>query len=97
MTTKVENSITRAIEDGPLFQFLGAENMDRLKKEIVDVILKAVVGDLNNLNYCIIDPGDMIGDLVNECMHEAKERIKPRLEEALYKQAMAKLGLSNED
>ena len=85
--TKVEERITGAISDGVLFQFLGAENVERLKREITDVIIQQVTDDLRESYNYIISPDDMVSDIVDE--------IKPEVEKALYERAMAQLGLDS--
>lgn len=90
---KVEERITRDIKDGVLFQFLGAENVERLKKEITDAIIQQVIDDLHNSYEYIIAPDDMVSDIVEDIMDSAKSAIQPKVEKALYERAMAKLGL----
>ena len=47
--TKIEERITNKIksgENGLLMDFLGAENVERLKKEVTDAIIQQVIIDL---------------------------------------------------
>ena len=91
--TKVEEKITNNINNGILFEFLGAENVERLKKEITDAIIQQVIHDLHDSYDYIISPDDIAGDLVNEIIEESKKVIKPKIEKRLYEMTMAKLGL----
>ena len=47
---EIEERITNKInenEDGLLMKFLGAENVERLKKEVTDAIIQQVIKDLH--------------------------------------------------
>lgn len=96
MATKVEEKITKATEDGVLFQFLGAENMERLKTAITNAIIDQVVRDLEDNEYYLLPLDEMAADLTEELIRDVRDAIKPKLEEALYKATLAKLGLSSE-
>ena len=91
--TKVEEKITNNINNGILFEFLGAENVERLKKEITDAIIQQVIHDLHDSYDYIISPDDIAGDLVNEIIEQSKKVIIPKIEKRLYEMTMAKLGL----
>ena len=92
--TKVEERITSKIDgNGVLFQFLGAENVERLKKEITDAIIQQVIKDLHDSYDYIISPEDMVDDIVDDIVNAAKNKIRPEVEKVLYERTMAKLGL----
>lgn len=93
MATKLEEKVTKVIEDGPLFQLLGAENVERLKTAITNAIIDQVVRDLENNEYYLLPLDEMAANLTEQIMTEVRLAIKPKLEEALYKSTMAKLGL----
>ena len=93
MATKLEEKVTKVIEDGPLFQLLGAENVERLKTAITNAIIDQVIADLNDNNYYLLPLDEMAADLSDELIRDVRAAIKPKLEEALYKSTMAKLGL----
>lgn len=97
MTTKLEEKVTRVIEDGPLFQLLGAENVDRIKTEITNAIINQVVRDLEDNEYYLLPLDEMAANLTEELIRDVRDAIKPKLEEALYKATLAKLGLANEE
>lgn len=93
--TKVEERITKDLKgDGVLFQFLGAENVERLKKEITDAIIQQVIKDLHDSYNYIISPDDMVQDIVDDIMDAAKKKIRPEVEKVLYERTMAQLGLN---
>lgn len=91
--TKVEERITNNVGDGVLFQFLGAENVERLKTEITNAIIQQVISDLHDNYDYIIYPDDIVGDIVDDITESAKEKIRPEVEKKLYEKTMAKLGL----
>ena len=92
--TKVEERIVSEIDgNGVLFQFLGAENVERLKREITDAIIQQVIHDLRESYDYIISPEDMVEDIVDDIMNAAKNKIRPDVEKVLYERTMAKLGL----
>ncbi len=92
--TKVEERIENNIQhDSILMQFLGAENVDRLKKEITDAIIQQVIEDLHDSYDYIINPDDIVKDIVDDIMENAKKKIQPEVEKKLYEKTMDKLGL----
>lgn len=93
--TKIEERITNNINNGVLMEFLGAENVERLKNEITDVIIQQVIDDLHNSYDFIISPDDIVDDLIEEIIEEAKNKIKPEVEKKLYEKTMAKLGMED--
>ena len=94
--TKVEERITNKINDnGLLMEFLGAENVERLKKEITDAIVQQVIDDLHDSYDYIICPDDIVQDIVDDIVDTAKKKIRPEVEKVLYEKAMAKLGLED--
>ena len=93
---KIEERITDKIknnENGLLMQFLGAENVERLKREVTDAIIQQVIKDLHDSYEYIISPDDMVQDIIEDIMDTAKKKIRPEVEEILYKKAMTILGL----
>ena len=89
---KIANKI-KENEDGLLMKFLGAENVERLKKEVTDAIIKQVIKDLHDSYDYIISPDDIVQVIVDDIMDSAKKNIRPKIEKMLYRKAMTKLGL----
>lgn len=90
----IEKRIGKRIKnDSVLIEFLGAENVDRLKREITDAIIQQVIEDLHNSFEYIIDPDDMVQDIVDDIVRSTKEKIRPKVEKKLYEETMKKLGL----
>ena len=91
--TKVEERITNKIKDGVLIEFLGADNVERMKKEITDAIIKQVINDLHESYEYIIRPDEIVDDFYKDIIREAEDKIRPEVEKVLYERTMAKLGL----
>ena len=94
--TKVEERITNKIKDGVLIEFLGTDNVERMKKEITDAIIKQVINDLHESYEYIISPDDIVDDFYKDIIREAEDKIRPEVEKVLYERTMAKLGLWKE-
>lgn len=93
---EIEERITNKInenEDGLLMKFLGAENVERLKKEVTDAIIQQVIKDLHDSYDYIISPDDIVQNIVDDIMDSAKKNIIPKVEKLLYKKSIEKLGL----
>ena len=94
--TKVEERITNQVkENGVLMEFLGADNVERLKREITDAIIRQVINDLHESYDYIISPDDIVDDFYKDIVETAKEKIRPEVEKKLYEKTMAKLGLED--
>ena len=90
--TKVEERITKNI-NGALFEFLGADNVERMKTEITDAIIRQVIEDLHESYEYIISPEDMVSDIIDDIVRAAKDKIRPDVEKVLYERTIAKIGL----
>ena len=94
--TKVEERITNQVkENGVLMEFLGVDNVERLKREITDAIIRQVINDLHESYDYIISPDDIVDDFYKDIIETAKEKIRPEVEKKLYEKTMAKLGLED--
>lgn len=94
--TKVEERITNNIkENGVLIDFLGAENVNRLKKEVTDAIIQQVIKDLHDSCEYIISPDDILQDIIDDIMNSTKKKIMPKVEKVLYEKVLVKLGLED--
>lgn len=92
--TKVEERITKQM-DGALFEFLGADNVERMKTEITDAIIDQVREDLHQSYDYIISPEDIVSEIVDDIVRTAKDKVRPEVEKVLYERSMAALGLNN--
>lgn len=95
MSNTIEKRIIKSMERSPLIDFIGVENVERLKKEVADAIINQVIKDLEaNCEY-IINVEDIREDIVNDIAKECKEKIRPLIEKKLYESCMEKLGLED--
>lgn len=76
--TEIEKRITNNINNGILFDFLGAENVERLKTEITDAIIQQVIHDLHDSYDYIISPDDIAGDLVDEIIENLRKQLSQK-------------------
>ena len=90
--TKVEERITKNL-DGALFEFLGIDNVERMKTAITNAIIDQVIQDLHESYEYIISPEDMVSDIIEDIVRTAKDKIRPDVEKVLYERAMAQFGL----
>lgn len=86
--------IEEANRDNPLLQFLGEENVEDIKKRIVDVIVEQVRDDMHDYHEYLIDPDDIVACLMDDTIDRVKDRVQEKLEKAVMEKAMKKLGLS---
>ena len=87
------NKIEKANKDNPLLQFLGEENIEDMKKRIVDVIVEQVRNDMQDYREYLIDPDDIVEILIDETVKEVHANVKDKLEKVVMERAMNKLGL----
>lgn len=92
--TKVEERITNQL-DGALFEFLGADNVERMKTAITDAIIDQVIEDLHSSYDYIISPQDIASEIFDDIINAAKDKIRPDVEKMLYERTMATLGINN--
>ena len=89
----IESRIEEANRDNPLLQFLGKENVEDMKKRIVDVIVGQVRDDMHDYHEYLIDPDDIVVCLMDDTIDRVKDRVQEKLEKAVMERAMKKLGL----
>ena len=89
----IEDKIEEANIDNPLLQFLGKENVEDMKKRIVDVIVEQVRDDMHDYREYLIDPDDIVERLMDDTIDRVKNRVQEKLEKVVLERAMKKLGL----
>lgn len=89
----IEDKIEEANRDNPLLQFLGEENVEDMKKRIVDVIVEQVRDDMHDYYEYLINPDDIVERLMDETIDRVQDRVQEKLEKAVLERAMKKLGL----
>ena len=89
----IEDKIEEANIDNPLLQFLGKENVEDMKKRIVDVIVEQVRYDMHDYREYLINPDDIVECLMNDTIDRVQDRVQEKLEKVVMERAMKKLGL----
>ena len=90
----IEDKIEEANRDNLLLQFLGKENVEDMKKRIVDVIVEQVRDDMHDYHEYLIDPDDIVERLMDDTIDGVQDRVQEKLEKAVLERAMKKLGLN---
>jgi len=90
----ISDKIKAANIDNPLIQFLGEQNVEDMKKRIVDVIVEQVRNDMQDYREYLIDPDDIVEILIDETIDRVQDRVQKKLEKVVLKRAMKKLGLN---
>ena len=90
----IEDKIEEANIDNPLLQFLGKENVEDMKKRIVDVIVEQVRDDMHDYREYLINPDDIVERLMDDTIDGVQDRVQEKLEKAVLERAMKKLGLN---
>lgn len=89
----IEDKIDFRLKDNILIQFLGEDNIEDMKKRVVDVIVEHVKDDLNSYCEFLIDPDDIVECIVDNIVDKVQDRVQKKLEKAVMERAMKKLGL----
>ena len=89
----IEDKIEEANIDNPLLQFLGKENVEDMKKRIVDVIVEQVRYDMHDYREYLINPDDIVECLMDDTIDIVQDRVQEKLEKVVMERAMKKLGL----
>lgn len=89
----IESKIEEANKGNPLTQFLGEENVEDMKKRIVDAIVEQVRDDMHDYREYLIDPDDIVERLIDDTIDRVQDRVQEKLEKVVLERAMKKLGL----
>lgn len=89
----VEERINDALNGSVLMEFLGAENVERIKTEISNAIISQVIEDLQDNTEWIISPQDITDDIVEDIIKDVKNTVRPKVEKELYERTIRKLGI----
>ena len=90
----IASKIEEANRDNPLLQFLGEENVEDMRRRIVDVIVEQVRDDMHDYCEFLIDPDDIVERLMDETIDRVQDRVQDKLEKVVMERAMKKLGLN---
>lgn len=89
----IEEKLDLRLKDSLLIQFLGEDNIEEMKKRVVDVIVDRVREDLSDYCEFLIDPDDIVERLMDDTIDRVQDRVQEKLEKAVLEKAMKKLGL----
>ena len=89
----VEERINDALNGSVLMEFLGAENVERIKTEISNAIISQVIEDLQDNTEWIISPQDITDDIIEDIIKDVKNIVRPKVEKELYERTIRKLGI----
>lgn len=88
-----EEKLDLRLKDSLLIQFLGEENVEDMKRRVVDVIVDRVREDLSDYCEFLIDPDNIVECLMDDTIDRVQERVQEKLEKVVLERAMKKLGL----
>ena len=88
----IESKIEEANRDNPLLQFLGKENVEDMRKRIVDVIVEQVRDDMHDYREYLINPDDIVECLMDDTIDRVQDRVQEKLEKVVMERSMKKLG-----
>lgn len=89
----IEEKIENRIKDNTFFQFLGEDNVEELKKGIVNVIIDRVKDDLDASYEYLLDPDDIAATITDDVIERVQDKAQEKLEKVVMERAMKKLGL----
>ena len=89
----IEKKIEEANKDNVLIQLLGAENVEDMKKRIVDVIVDQIRDDMRDYTDYLICPDDIVERLIDDVVNGVQDKVQEKLERIVVERAMKKLGL----
>ena len=95
MSKSISEKLDNVTKESMLGQFLGAENMEDLKKKIVNVIVNQIKDDFDGSSLYLIAPDDIADAVYREMVDEIKSEVKPIIKERILQKALKEYGLEN--
>ena len=92
-----EEKLDLRLKDSLLIQFLGEDNVEEMKKRVVDVIVDRVREDLSDYREYLINPDDIVESLIDDTIDRVQDRVQDKLEKVVMERAMKKLGFSESE
>lgn len=96
MSKSISEKLDNVVKESMLEQFLGAENMEDLKKKIVNVIVNQIKDDFEESRSYLIAPDDVTDAVHEEVVDEIKAEVKPIIKEKILRKALEKYGLEDD-
>ena len=69
------------------------DNVEELKKGIVNVIIDRVKDDLDASYEYLLDPDDIAATITDDVIERVQDKVQEKLEKVVMERAMKKLGL----
>lgn len=96
MSKSINEKLDNVVKESMFEQFLGSENMEDLKKKIVNLIVNQMKDDFEESRSYLISPED-VGDAVyTEVVDEIKTEVKPIIKEKILQKALKEYGLEDD-
>lgn len=96
MSKSINEKLDNVVKESMFEQFLGSENMEDLKKKIVNLIVNQIKDDFEESRSYLISPED-VGDAVyTEVVDEIKTEVKPIIKEKILQKALKEYGLEDD-
>ena len=96
MSKSISEKMDEVVKESMLEQFLGAENMEDLKKKIVNVIVNQIKDDFDGSIHYLIAPDDVADAVHEEVVDEIKAEVKPIIKEKILQKALKEYGLEDD-
>lgn len=96
MSKTISERMDDVVKESTLEQFLGFENMEDLKKQIINVIVNQIKEDFEESSHYLIAPDDVADAVYREVIDEIKSEVKPIIKEKILQKALKEYGLEDE-
>lgn len=96
MDRPINEKMDDVVKESMLGQFLGAENIEDLKKKIVNVIVDQIKEDFEESSHYLIAPDDVADTIYREVVEEAKAEVKPIIKGKILQKALKEYGLEDD-
>ena len=96
MSKSISEKMDNVTKESMLGQFLGSENMEDLKKKIVNVIVNQIKDDFSENSYYLLSPDNVAQEIYDDIVDDIKEEIRPIIKEKILQKALKEYGLEDE-
>ena len=96
MSKLISEKLDEVVKESMLEQFLGTENMEDLKKKIVNVIVNQIKDDFSENSYYLLSPDNVAQEIYDDIVDDIKEEIRPIIKEKILHKALQEYGLEDE-
>lgn len=96
MSKSIDEKMDNVVKESMLEQFLGAENMEDLKKKIANVIVNQIKEDFEESRSYLISPDDVADAVYRDAVEDIKKEVKPIIKEKILQKALKEYGLEDD-